>query len=62
MGVTKSIFALLIAAKGMDFLGCEKVVKTISKDLDSLGYRRVVFRCDNELSMLALFRAVKLAW
>ena len=36
-GVTKSIFARLIPAKGMDFLGCEKVVKTISKDLDSLG-------------------------
>ena len=34
----------------------------IVKDLDTLGYHRVVFRCDNELSILALLRAVKLAW
>ena len=34
----------------------------IVKDLDTLGYRKVVFRCDNELSFLALLRAVKLAW
>ena len=34
----------------------------IVKDLDTLGYHRVVFRCDNEPSILALLRAVKLAW
>ena len=61
-GVTKSIFAHLIPAKGMDFPGCEKVVKTITKDLDRLGYRRVVFRCGKEPSMLAMLRAVKLVW
>ena len=32
------------------------------KDLDNLGYQRVVFRCDNEPSILALLRPVKLAW
>ena len=53
---------LVIPAKGVDFPGCEKVVKTITKDLDSLGYRRVVFRCDNKPSILALLRAVLLAW
>ena len=36
--------------------------KMIVKDLDTLGYHRVVFRCDNEPSMLALLRAVKLSW
>ena len=61
-GVTKSIFAHLIPAKGVDFPSCEKVVKMIVKDLDTLGYYRVVFRCDNEPSILALLRAVKLAW
>ena len=61
-GVTKSIFAHLIPAKGVDFPCCEKVVKMIVKDLDTLGYHRVVFRCDNESSILALLRAVKLAW
>ena len=34
----------------------------IVKDLYTLGYHRVVFRCDNELSILSLLRAVKLAW
>ena len=34
----------------------------IVKDLDTLGYHRVVFRCDNEPSILALLGAVKLAW
>ena len=32
------------------------------QDLDSLGYNRVVFRCDNDPSILASLRAVKLAW
>ena len=31
-------------------------------ELDTLGNRRVVFRCDNEPSILALLRAVTLAW
>ena len=60
--VTKSIFAHLIPAKGVDFTSCEKVVKMIVKDLDTLGYRKVVFRCDNEPAILSLLRAVKLAW
>ena len=60
--VTKSIFAHLIPAKGVDFPSCEKVVKMIVKDLDTLGYRKVVFRCDNEPAILSLLRAVKLAW
>ena len=50
-----------IPAKGVDFPSCEKVVKMIIKELDNLGYHRVVFRCDNEPSVLALLRAVKLA-
>ena len=61
-GVTKSIFARLIHAKRVDFPSCQKVVKMIVKDLDTLGYHRVVFRCDNEPSILSLLRTVKLAW
>ena len=60
--VTKSIFAHLIPAKGVAFPSCEKVVKMSVKDLDTLGYRKVVFRCDNEPAILSLLRAVKLAW
>ena len=59
-GVTESIFAHFIPAKGVDFPSCEKVVKMIVKDLDTLGFHRVVFRCDNEPSILALLRAVML--
>ena len=36
-GVTKSISAHLIPAKGVDFPTCEKVVKMIVKDLDTCG-------------------------
>ena len=36
-GVTKSIFALLIPAKGGHFPSCEKVVKMNIEDLDTLG-------------------------
>ena len=63
-GVTKSIFTHLIPAEEVAFPSCEKVVKMIVKDLDTLGYHRVVFRFDfdNEPSILALLRAVKLAW
>ena len=48
--VTKSNFAQLIPAKGVDFPSFEKVVKMIVKDMDTLGYHRVVFRCDSEPS------------
>ena len=51
--VTKSIFAHLMPAKGVDFPSCEKVVKLIVKDLDTLGYRKVVFQCDNEPAILS---------
>ena len=61
-GVTMTIFTHLIPLKGIDFPSCEKMVKMIVKDLDTLGYHRVVFRCDNETSILSLLRAVRLAW
>ena len=61
-GVTKSILAHMIPAKGVDFPSCEKVVKTILKDLNTLEHHRVLFRCDSVPSILALIRAVKWAW
>ena len=42
-GVARSIVAHLIPAKGVDFPSCEKVVKMIVKDVDTLFYYRVVF-------------------
>ena len=34
----------------------------IVEDLDNVSDHRVVLRCDNEPSSLALLKAVKLAW
>ena len=34
----------------------------MTKDLDNMGHHRLVFWCDNEPFILALLRAVKLAW
>ena len=59
-GVTKSIFAHL-TPKGMDFPGCREGCENDYQRFGQFG-RRVVFRCDNEPSILALLRAVKLAW
>ena len=53
---------ILFPTKGVDFPSCEKVVKIIVEDMDTLGYHSVVFRSDNEPSILALLRAVKLFW
>ena len=63
-GVTKSMFAHLISAKGVYFPSCEKVVHMVIDDLDNLGHHRVVFRCDNEPSIFASLRKgeVGLAW
>ena len=52
----------LIPARIVYFQCCEKMVKMIITDLDKSGYHRVVFRCDNEPSILALLRTLKLAW
>ena len=60
-GVTKSTFAHLIPTNGVDFPSCEKVVKMIVKELDTLGYHRVEFRSDDEPSILSPLRAVKMA-
>ena len=51
-GVTKSISAHLIPAKGVDFTSCDKVVKMIVQDLDKLEYHKVVFRSDSEPPLL----------
>ena len=47
-GVTKSIFAHLIPAKGVDFPSCENVLKMIEKDLDTFWEPQSAVSCDNE--------------
>ena len=55
-GVSKTILPHLIPAKGVYLPACEKVADMSTKDLDSLGYHGVVFRCRDEPSILALLR------
>ena len=60
--VSKAVFAHLVPAKGVDFPGIENTIRLIVKDLDYLGYKRVVFRSDQEPSIIALLRAVRGRW
>ena len=59
---SKGIYAHLVPKKGTDYPGMEEVVKKVVTDINNLGYRRVVFRSDNEHSILAFLRVVKAAW
>ena len=61
-GATKSAFTHVIPSLGVDLQSCKKVVEMIDVDLENLACHRVVFRCDNEPSILALLRAVHSAW
>ena len=61
-GATKSAFACVIPSIGVDLPSCKNVVEMIDVDLENLACHRVVFRCDNEPSILALLRAVQSAW
>ena len=60
--IGQTIFSHLLQTRGVDFQDCEKVVEMMIKDLNSLQLQMVLFRCANEPSILALRRAVKLAW
>ena len=52
----KGIHARLMPAKGVDFEGLEHTLKLWAGDLDRLGYKRVTFRSDTEVSILAFLR------
>ena len=51
--------AFLLHTQGMPRA---KVKRLILGDLDRLGYKRVVFRSDNEPALIALLRAVRQSW
>ena len=55
---SKAIFAHAVAAKGAVDEACREVVD----DLDTLGYKDIVFKSDQEPAILALGELVKASW
>ena len=59
---SEGVYAHMVPHKGIDFEEGELVVEAICRDLDSLGYKRVIFRSDGEPALQALLAAVKRRW
>ena len=55
---TSGIYAYAVPHKGID----HSLVKKIAEDLDNLGYKKVLYRSDQEPSVTALLQAVKAHW
>ena len=60
--LSKGVFAHAVLHKGTEYAGSNLAVRRVCADLDSLGYKRVVFRDDGEASLEAFLSAVKRAW
>ena len=59
---SKGLFARLVRSKGTDFEGLDIVLKYFAADLDRLGYKRIVFRSDNEFAIVAFLKELKRYW
>ena len=59
---TKALFAHLVPAKGTDFEGLDAVLKLFAADLDRLGYKRVIFRNDNEAAIVSFLKELRRLW
>jgi hypothetical protein len=58
----KGIHARLMPAKGVDFEGFDRSLKLWAGDLDRLGYKRVTFRSDTEISIVSFLRELRNYW
>ena len=56
--LSKCTFAHVVPCKGPD----PTVIAKIVADLDSMGYKSIVVKTDQESSITALFKSVKVAW
>lgn len=56
------MYAWLLPAKGVDFPALAQSLGSILTELEHLGYKRVIFRSDNEPSLLAFLRVLKQRW
>ena len=59
---SKSVFAHMVAAKGVDNTLTDRVVGLVCNDLTSLGYKRITIRSDNEPTIEAFLRLVTRRW
>ena len=59
---SKGIWGLMHHRKGTQFEGEGKTIGYWLRVLDGLGYKRVTFRSDNELAILAFLKNMKNAW
>ena len=57
-GASKSPFAFLLPAKGLDYLSSDLAIHHVVKSLNELGYKRIIIRSDGEPSLVAFLRAV----
>ena len=59
---SQSCFWYLVPRKGTDFPTFDVLLAQIVEDLDTMGYRRVVFRSDGEPAILAVLDYIKQKW
>ena len=57
-----AVFGHIVPAKGTDNPMSPVVIAQIAQDLDSLGYKRIILRGDQEPALGALMTMVKQAW
>ena len=55
---SKAIFAHAVNGKGVDDVACRQIVD----DLDTLGYKEIVFKSDQEPAIVALGEIIKASW
>lgn len=59
---SKAIGAAIHPSKGVRFDGIEDAVAFWVRYLNRLGYKRVIFRSDNEAALLSLIERIRTAW
>ena len=57
--IAKSVFAHAVPHKGTQHEGAEFAVQAVAADIESLGYKRIIVRGDQEPSLLAFLRRVR---
>ena len=59
---SQACYWYLLPNKGRAFPAYENLITTICKDLDFLGYDRVIFRSDGEAALVCVLEDLKSSW
>ena len=59
---SRGVYAHAVPHKGTDHPGSDLAVRSVCADIDSLGYKRVVFKDDGEAALVSFLDAVKRSW